>query len=73
MKKIHLIIFLLFIIFALIYFYKISEANKNFDPESFIKKSNEYSYKINRDKYGVPHITGIKDKDAAFGFGFAQT
>ncbi|MDA9651916.1 penicillin acylase family protein [Pelagibacteraceae bacterium] len=73
MKKIYLIIFLLFIIFALIYFYKISEANKNFDPESFIKTSNDYSYKINRDKYGVPHITGIKDKDAAFGFGFAQT
>jgi penicillin amidase/acyl-homoserine-lactone acylase len=73
MKKIYLIIFLLFIIFVLIYFYKISEANKNFDPESFIKTSNDYNYKINRDKYGVPHITGIKDKDAAFGFGFAQT
>jgi len=55
------------------FFYKTSEANKNFDSESFIKTSNDYSYNINRDKYGVPHITGIKDKDAAFGFGFAQT
>ena len=73
MKKIYLIIFILFVIFAIIFFYKTSEANKNFDSKSFIKISNDYSYNINRDKYGVPHITGIKDKDAAFGFGFAQT
>ena len=73
MKKIYSIILALFIILAIIFFYKTSEANKNFDPESFIKASNDYSYQINRDIYGVPHITGIKDKDAAFGFGFAQT
>ena len=73
MKKIYSLISVLFIIFAIIFFYKTSEANKNFDPESFIKASNDYSYQINRDIYGVPHITGIKDKDAAFGFGFAQT
>ena len=73
MKKFYSIILALFIIFAIIFFYKTSEANKNFDPESFIKTSNDYSYQINRDIYGVPHITGIKDKDAAFGFGFAQT
>ena len=73
MKKIYLIIFILLIIFAIIFFYKTSEANKNFDSKNFIKISNDYSYNINRDKYGVPHITGIKDKDAAFGFGFAQT
>ena len=73
MKKIYSIILALFIIFAIIFFYKTSEANKNFDPESFIEASNDYSYQINRDIYGVPHITGIKDKDAAFGFGFAQT
>ena len=73
MKKIYPIIFILLIIFAIFFFYKTSEANKNFDSESFIKTSNDYSYNINRDKYGVPHITGIKDKDAAFGFGFAQT
>ena len=73
MKKIYPIIFILLILFAIFFFYKTSEANKNFDSESFIKTSNDYSYNINRDKYGVPHITGIKDKDAAFGFGFAQT
>ena len=73
MKKIYSIISAPFIIFAIIFIYKTSEANKNFDPESFIKTSNDYSYQINRDIYGVPHITGIKDKDAAFGFGFAQT
>jgi penicillin amidase/acyl-homoserine-lactone acylase len=73
MKKIYSIIFILLILFAIFFFYKTSEDNKNFDSESFIKTSNDYSYNINRDKYGVPHITGIKDKDAAFGFGFAQT
>ena len=73
MKKIYSIVLAPFIIFAIIFFYKTSLANKNFDPESFIKASNNYSYEINRDIYGVPHITGIKDKDAAFGFGFAQT
>ncbi|MBL6848129.1 MAG: penicillin acylase family protein [Alphaproteobacteria bacterium] len=73
MKKIYSIIFILLTIFTIFLFYKTSEANKNFDSESFIKTSNDYSYNINRDKYGVPHITGIKDKDAAFGFGFAQT
>ncbi|MDC3263263.1 penicillin acylase family protein [Pelagibacterales bacterium] len=73
MKKIYPIIFILFILFAIFFFYKTYEDNKNFDSESFIKTSNDYSYNINRDKYGVPHITGIKDKDTAFGFGFAQT
>ena len=73
MKKIYFIILALFIIFAIIFFYKTSEANKNFDPESFIKASNDYSYQINRDIYGVPHIYGASDKDTAFGFGFAQT
>jgi penicillin amidase/acyl-homoserine-lactone acylase len=73
MKKIYSIILALFIIFAIIFFYKTSEANKNFDPESFIKASTDYSYQINRDIYGVPHIYGASDKDTAFGFGFAQT
>ena len=73
MKKIYSIILAIFIIFAIIFFYKTSEANKNFDPESFIKASNDYSYQINRDIYGVPHIYGASDKDTAFGFGFAQT
>ena len=73
MKKIYPIIFILLILFAIFFFYKTSESNKNFDSENFIKTSNDYNYNINRDKYGVPHITGIKDKDAAFGFGFAQT
>ena len=73
MKKIYSIILALFIILAIIFFYKTSEANKNFDPESFIKTSNDYRYQINRDIYGVPHIYGASDKDTAFGFGFAQT
>ena len=39
----------------------------------YIENSKNYNYKILRDDYGVPHISGITDQDAAFGFGFAQT
>ena len=73
MKKIYSIILALFIIFAIIFFYKTSEANKNFDPASFIKTSNDYSYQINTVISGVPHIYGASEKEPAFGIGFPQT
>ena len=44
-----------------------------FNPEQFIKIANNYDYEIKRDNYGVPHIFGKKDLDAAFGFGYVQT
>ena len=44
-----------------------------FKPEQFIEIANNYDYEIKRDSYGVPHIFGKKDLDAAFGFGYAQT
>ena len=61
------------ILFAIIFAYKTFQANKNFNPDLFIENSKNYNYEIVRDIYGVPHITGIKDQDTAFGFGFAQT
>jgi len=61
------------LLFLAVYFYKLSVLNQNFLPEEFIKTSNNYEYQIDRDIYGVPHIYGASDKDAAFGFGFAQT
>ena len=45
---------------------------RNYKPEIFIEIEKNYSYKINRDKFGVPHVYGAKDKDAAFAFALAQ-
>ena len=45
----------------------------NFKPDQFIETSKNYDYQIKRDTFGVPHVYGNRDKDAAFGFGFAQT
>ena len=73
MKKTLSIISLIVILFAIIFAYKTFQANKNFNPDLLIENSKNYNYDIVRDIYGVPHITGIKDQDTAFGFGFAQT
>ena len=45
---------------------------RNYKPDIFIEIEKNYSYEINRDKFGVPHVYGVKDKDAAFAFAFAQ-
>ena len=45
---------------------------KNFAQSSFLEIEKKYSYKIERDQFGVPHIYGDTDKDAAFGFAYAQ-
>ena len=45
---------------------------RNYNPEIFIEIEKNYSYEINRDKFGVPHVYGAKDKDAAFAFALAQ-
>ena len=38
----------------------------------FLEVEKNYSYQIKRDTYGVPHVHGMRDKDAAFGFAYAQ-
>ena len=73
MKKLYYIPLFFVVIFIVIYFYSTAIANKNFLSEEFIKISTNYEYEIERDTYGVPHIFGNNDHDAAFGFGFAQT
>ena len=50
-----------------------NQNTKLFDRKSFIENAKNYNFNVIRDIYGVPHITGEKDKDAAFGFGYAQT
>ena len=32
----------------------------------------QYSATITRDIYGVPHVHGVRDSDAAFGLAYAQ-
>ena len=49
------------------------QSTKNFKPNQFKETSKKYSYQIKRDIFGVPHIFGKRDIDAAFGFGFTQT
>ena len=49
------------------------QNTKNFSPDKYIKIAQSYEYEIERDEYGVPHVNGKTDKDASFGFGFAQT
>ena len=43
-----------------------NQNTKLFDRKSFIENGKNYNFNIIRDIYGVPHITGEKDKDAAF-------
>jgi penicillin amidase/acyl-homoserine-lactone acylase len=42
------------------------------DPQLFIRQAANYQARIQRDGYGVPHITGPKDIDVAFGLAFAH-
>jgi len=44
----------------------------NFDPAAYLAKRGDYQVTIKRDVWGVPHIEGKRDADAAFGFAIAQ-
>ena len=49
------------------------QNTKNFSPEKYKQIAQSYNYEIKRDEFGVPHVIGKTDKDASFGFGYAQT
>lgn len=42
------------------------------DLKPLIAKAKDYDVRIRRDRFGVPHILGRTDNDAAFGLAFAQ-
>jgi len=42
------------------------------DPASLIAKAAQYNARIERDNFGVPHISGPRDADVAFGMAFAH-
>src|SRR5450755_2527337 len=42
------------------------------DPANLIAKAGQHHVRIERDNFGVPHITGPRDADVAFGMAFAH-
>lgn len=49
------------------------EAPAPTDPAPLIAKAAEYDAVVKRDEWGVPHISGKRDADVAFAFGFAHS
>lgn len=43
------------------------------DPASLIARAGRYNARIERDTFGVPHISGPRDADVAFGMAFAHS
>ena len=43
------------------------------DTQALIAKAATYDVRIRRDEWGVPHILGKRDADAAFGLAYAQS
>ena len=43
------------------------------DPALILAKAASYDAEIKRDEYGIPHISGPRDADVAFGLGFAHS
>ena len=59
--------------FRLLVFFSIAISNNVLlAEENNIYESSGYQAKITRDKWGVPHIFGKRDEDAAFGLAYAH-
>lgn len=50
----------------------LSACGNDFDAAAYTSLNENYTVSIERDQRGVPHIIGLKDVDAAFGFAYAQ-
>ena len=46
--------------------------NPKFDADAAVEAASDYDVEIMRDSYGVPHIFGQSDADAAHGFAYAH-
>jgi len=42
------------------------------DPAALIARAKTYDVRIRRDEYGIPHVLGRRDADAAFGLAYAH-
>ena len=52
---------------------RIAPFGETVDTPSLIARAKTYAPLIERDRYGVPHISGPRDADVAFGLGYAQS
>ncbi len=50
----------------------LTTPTRSFDAEAALSRGDLYNVRIIRDAFGVPHIYGERDVDAAFGFAYAQ-
>jgi penicillin amidase/acyl-homoserine-lactone acylase len=48
------------------------EAPGSLDAKPILARAATYDARIARDTYGVPHVSGTRDADVAFGFGYAH-
>jgi len=60
------------VLLALIYFGFWASVPRSEDPGQYHVLADKYDVRIVRDKYGVPHIFGSRDVDAAFGLAYAH-
>jgi len=68
-----IIAFVLFAIVASFSFFLAHESRLSwFDAKAALAEAAKYDATIVRDRYGVPHITGKRDADAAFGLAYAH-
>lgn len=52
---------------------RIVPFGQSVDPAPLIAKAKNYQPLIERDRFGVPHVSGPRDADVAFGLGYAQS
>jgi acyl-homoserine-lactone acylase len=52
---------------------RIAPMGQGVDPAPYIAKAQAYNPLIERDTFGVPHISGPRDADVAFGLGYAHS
>src|SRR5437868_15215438 len=68
-----IILLLLFVGIAFFSFFRANEDRLSwFDSRPALATAAKYDATIVRDRFGVPHISGRRDADAAFGLGYAH-
>ncbi len=68
-----LVVFVMLAVLAFFSFFWAHEERLTwFDTRPVLAAAAKYDATVIRDRFGVPHITGRRDADAAFGLGFAH-
>jgi acyl-homoserine-lactone acylase len=52
---------------------RIAPTGQDIDPASLLPRAKAYDALVERDNFGVPHISGPKDADVAYGLGYAHS